>query len=107
MQKLWLTFAQLVAAAAILLAALLALDRLFPGLLPRNGSDVTIHEVAHEGSAHAVSTYADAARKSLPSVGTSTPPKRSGPSATLSWTTHSSAVFSVQGRTAGHSACPV
>jgi serine protease DegQ len=68
MQKLWLTFAQLVAAAAILLAALLALDRLFPGLLPRNGSDVTIHEVAHEGSAHAVSTYADAARKSLPSV---------------------------------------
>lgn len=68
MQKLWLTFAQLVTAAAILLAALLALDRLFPGMLPRNGSDVTVHEVAHEGAAHVVSTFADAARKSLPSV---------------------------------------
>lgn len=68
MQKLWLTFAQLVTAAAILLAALLALDRLFPGMLPRNGSEVTVHEVAHEGSALVVSTFADAARKSLPSV---------------------------------------
>ncbi len=68
MHKLWLTFAQLVAAAAMLLAALLALDRLFPGLLPRNGSEVTIQEVAHEGAAHTVSTFADAARKALPSV---------------------------------------
>ncbi len=68
LQKIWLTFAQLVAAAAILLAALLALDRLVPGLLPRNGSDVTVQEVAHVGSAHPVSTYADAARKSLPAV---------------------------------------
>jgi serine protease DegQ len=68
MHKLWLTFAQLVAAAAILLAALLALDRLFPGLLPHNGLGVTIQEVAHQGAAPAVSTFADAARKSLPSV---------------------------------------
>ena len=68
MQKLWLIFAQLVTAAAILLAALLALDRLVPGVLPRNGSDVTIHEVAHKGAAHAVSTFAEAAQKSLPSV---------------------------------------
>lgn len=68
MRKLWLTFAQLVTAAAILLAALLALDRLIPGLLTRNGSPVTIREVAHGGAAHTVSTFADAARKSLPSV---------------------------------------
>ena len=68
MHKLWLIFAQLVTAAAILLAALLALDRLVPGVLPRNGSDVTIHQVAHDGFAHPVSTFADAARKSLPSV---------------------------------------
>jgi serine protease DegQ len=68
LQKIWLTFAQLVTAAAILLAALLALDRLVPGLLPRNGQEVTVQEVAHVGSAHPVSTYAEAARKALPAV---------------------------------------
>ena len=68
LQKIWLTFAQLVTAAAILLAALLALDRLVPGLLPRNGQEVTVQEVAHVGSAQPVSTYAEAARKALPAV---------------------------------------
>ncbi len=69
MHKIWLTFSQLVAAAAILLAALLALDRIFPGLLPGNGSRVTIQEAA-PGAAVAppVTTYAEAARKALPSV---------------------------------------
>lgn len=66
--RLWLTFAQLVTAAVLLLAALLALDRLFPGVLPCSGPEVTVREVAHTGAAHLVSTFADAARKSLPSV---------------------------------------
>ena len=68
MHKLWLLFAQCVTALAVLAAALFALDRLAPGLLPFEGAAVTIREVAHSGSARPVSTYADAARKSLPSV---------------------------------------
>lgn len=66
--KLWLLFAQLVAALAVLAAALFALDRVAPGLLPFEGAAVTIREVAQSGSARPISTYADAAGKSLPSV---------------------------------------
>jgi serine protease DegQ len=68
MHKLWLLFAQCVAALAVLAAALFALDRLAPGLLPFEGAAVTIREVAHSGSARPISTYADAAGKSQPSV---------------------------------------
>jgi len=72
MHKTWLLFAQIVAAVALVLAALLALDRLIPGLLPLSGEGITIHEVAngetHGGAARAISSYADAAAKSRPSV---------------------------------------
>lgn len=68
MHKLWLMFAQIVAALAILAAALLALDRLVPGLLPSESSSVTIREVGQTGSSPPVSSYADAAAKSQPSV---------------------------------------
>lgn len=66
--KLWLLFAQCVAALAVVAAALFALDRLAPGLLPFDGAAVTIHEVSSGSSARPISTYADAAAKSLPSV---------------------------------------
>jgi serine protease DegQ len=68
MHKFWLLFAQCVAALVVLAAALFALDRLAPGLLPFDGAAVTIREVAHDGSARPISTYADAASKSQPSV---------------------------------------
>jgi len=68
MHRLWLLFAQFVAALAILAAALFALDRMVPGLLPFNGAAVTIREIAQSGSAPSVSSFADAARKSQPSV---------------------------------------
>ena len=68
LHKLWLLFAQSVAALAVLAAALFALDQFAPGLLPFDGDAVTIREVAHGGSARPISTYADAARKSQPSV---------------------------------------
>lgn len=68
MHRLWLLFAQCVAALAVLAAALFALDRIAPGLLPFQGAAVTIREVAHSGSARPISSYADAASKSLPSV---------------------------------------
>ena len=68
MHKAWLIFAQCVAAVAVVTASLLALDRFIPGLLPVHNSAVTIREVAFGGSAHAVSSYADAAAKSRPSV---------------------------------------
>lgn len=68
MHKLWLLFAQFTAALAVLAAALFALDRLAPGLLPFDGAAVTIHEVAPSGTGNLVSSYADAARKSQPSV---------------------------------------
>ena len=72
MQKYWLVFAQIIAGAAIALAALLALDKLIPGLIPAasltgNGG-VTIREVAHDGHAQNAASFADAAQKSLPSV---------------------------------------
>jgi len=68
MQKTWLLFAQIVAAVVIVLAALLALDRLIPGLLPPSGNGITIREVAHDSAARPISTFADAASKSRPSV---------------------------------------
>ncbi|OYY93147.1 MAG: 2-alkenal reductase [Hydrogenophilales bacterium 28-61-23] len=68
MHKFWLLFAQFIAALAVLAAALFAIDRLVPGLLPFEGSAVTIRQVSNNGSARSISTYADAAAKSLPSV---------------------------------------
>jgi serine protease DegQ len=68
MHKLWLWFAQCVAAVAVVAAALLAFDRLAPGLLPFDSAVVTIREVARDSAARPISTYADAASKSLPSV---------------------------------------
>jgi serine protease DegQ len=68
MQKPWLVFAQIVAAVVLVLAALLALDRLIPGLLPVSGNGITIHEVANDSAARPISTFADAASKSRPSV---------------------------------------
>jgi len=70
MKKLWLTMAQIIAGAAIALAALFALDKVIPGLLPDQAGNLTIHEVAQsKGSASGqVATLADAAQKTLPSV---------------------------------------
>jgi len=68
MHRLWLLFSQCVAAIAILAAALFAVDRFAPGLLPFDGAAVTIREVAQSGAASPVSSYADAASKSQPSV---------------------------------------
>jgi serine protease DegQ len=68
MQKLWLMFAQFVAAIVVVAAALFAFDRIAPGVLPFEGAAVTIREVSNGGSAQPISTYADAAAKSLPSV---------------------------------------
>ena len=68
MQKLWLTTAQIIAGAAIVLAALFALDRIIPGLLPSNNGSLTIREVAQGSGAPQVASFADAAHKSLSSV---------------------------------------
>ena len=68
MQKYWLSFAQIVTALVLVLAAFLALNQFFPGLLPVDQAAVTIREVASGGHAPAISTYADAATKSQPSV---------------------------------------
>jgi serine protease DegQ len=68
MQKYWLAFAQIVTALVLVLAAFLALNQFFPGLLPVDQAAVTIREVASGGHAPAVSSYADAANKSQPSV---------------------------------------
>ena len=69
MRKAWLIFAQCVAVLAVLAAAALALDRFFPGLLPFDGGAVIVREVASSASrAHAPSTFAAAAARSLPSV---------------------------------------
>ncbi|MDO9226010.1 MAG: Do family serine endopeptidase [Pseudomonadota bacterium] len=68
MQKTWLLFAQIISALVLVLAALLALDRLIPGLLPVAGNGVIIREAVNGGAARTVSSYADAAAKSRPSV---------------------------------------
>ena len=70
MRSAWLNFAQIVAALAVVAAALLALDRVIPGLLPFPGSAVTIREVAQGGgeARAAASTFAEAAARSRPSV---------------------------------------
>jgi serine protease DegQ len=69
MHRLWLIFAQCVAALAVLAATLLALDRLIPGLLPFDGEAIVIHEVANvAGAPRPTSTFAEAAAKSRPSV---------------------------------------
>ena len=68
MQKPWLVFAQIVTAVVLVLAALLALDRLIPGLLPVSGNGITIREVATDSAPRPISSFADAAGKSRPSV---------------------------------------
>lgn len=69
MRKAWLLFAQCIAAMSVVIAALFALNRFIPGLLPFDGGAITIREVASAvGAAHAPSTFADAAAKSRPSV---------------------------------------
>ncbi|MFN3594559.1 MAG: Do family serine endopeptidase [Thiobacillaceae bacterium] len=68
MHKTWLIFAQLVTAAVLLLAALLALDRLVPGLLPRPGVASAPQETNRPGVSPAVSGFAEAATRSLPTV---------------------------------------
>jgi serine protease DegQ len=68
MKQFWLTFAQIVTAIVIVLAALLALDKAFPGLLPYHRDKVVIQEVTHGGSAPNIASFADAAQKSLTSV---------------------------------------
>jgi len=68
MQKPWLVFAQIVTAVVLVLAALLALDRLIPGLLPVSGNGITIREVAPDSAPRQISSFADAAGKSRPSV---------------------------------------
>ena len=68
MQKYWLLFAQIIAALVLVLAALLALNRLIPGLLPSGGDGIVIREAANGGAARTISSYADAAGKSRPSV---------------------------------------
>jgi serine protease DegQ len=73
LQRIWLVFAQIIAALAIILAALAGLDRFFPGLLPMSPTaqgivPLRINEVARDGHVNAISTYADAARKSQPCV---------------------------------------
>ena len=69
MHKVWLIFAQFVAALVVVAAALFALDRFIPGLLPADDGAITIREVAGAaGVAPAPSTFADAAAKSRPAV---------------------------------------
>jgi serine protease DegQ len=68
MHKTWIIFAQIVAALALVATALLALDRVIPGLLPFDGDSITIREVAGGGSATPPSSFAQAAAKSRPSV---------------------------------------
>jgi len=68
MQKPWLVFAQIITAVVLVLAALLALDRLIPGLLPVSGNGITIREVATDSAPRPISSFADAAGKSRPSV---------------------------------------
>jgi len=69
MHKAWLLFAQCVAALAVAAAALFALDRLIPGLLPFDGGSITIREVATAvGAVAPSSTFAEAAARSRPSV---------------------------------------
>jgi serine protease DegQ len=63
-----LIFAQCLAAFVLVVAALLVLDRFIPGLLPFPGGSITIQEVASGGGARPVSSMADAAARSRPSV---------------------------------------
>jgi serine protease DegQ len=68
MRKTWLIFAQCVAALLLVAIGLLALDRFIPGLLPFHRAAVTVREVALSGTARPISSFADAAAHSRPSV---------------------------------------
>ena len=68
MHKHWLVFSQIVAAIVLVLAAVAALGWLFPGLLP-TGSSISVREVTQIGQTQpGPSSYADAAKRALPSV---------------------------------------
>jgi serine protease DegQ len=73
LQRIWLVFAQIVTALAIVLAAVATIDRFYPGLLPigpvtQGAAPLRINEVARGGRANQVSTFAEAANKSQPCV---------------------------------------
>ena len=68
MKNHWLTFSQIIAGVAIVLAALLALNMFIPGLLPYPRGSVVIQEVAPSSTAPKMTSFADAAQKSLSSV---------------------------------------
>jgi len=70
MHKAWLLFAQIIAALVLVAAALLALDRLIPGLLPATGNAVTIRQIVgmQEPEVPRPDSFAQAAAKSRPAV---------------------------------------
>jgi serine protease DegQ len=68
MKNHWLTFSQIIAGIAVVLAALLVLNMFIPGLLPYPRGSVVIEQVAPGGPAPKVTSFADAAQKSLSSV---------------------------------------
>jgi serine protease DegQ len=68
MYRAWLVFAQIVAAVVLVMAALLGLDRLIPGLLPFDGKAITVQEVVVGHATSFPSSFAQAAAKSRPSV---------------------------------------
>lgn len=67
MHKAWLVFAQIVAALVLLAAALLALDRILPGLLP-GGTPATPQQGAEQAQEPVPTSFATAAAQSRPSV---------------------------------------
>ena len=70
MQKAWLTFAQFVAALVLTAAALLALDRFIPGLLPQDTPGVTIQQAPSPQATNTAGlpSYAQAAARARPAV---------------------------------------
>ena len=68
MQKHWLIFSQIVAAAVLVLAAVAGLGWLFPGIMP-SVPRVDVREVAETGGARpATASYAEAAKRAQPAV---------------------------------------
>lgn len=67
MYKTWLFFAQILAALVLLAAALLALDRILPGLLP-GGTPASPQQAAAQVQEQAPTSFAAAAAQSRPSV---------------------------------------
>jgi serine protease DegQ len=68
MHKFWLAFSQFVTALVLVVVALFALDRFFPGVLPTQRGEVTIRESARGEPLPAQRSYAEAATRSQPAV---------------------------------------